>query len=241
MEPRIRSSGIRVLTACSSFSTLSALAVRLSGMADPVRVTGFIAPAARFTATPGSSASLLLSVGRPISVLRDGKLVTRIGWLERRLLPMPAPIGRIHGHLFESADALMLPRIWPGLRTVESYVDSRIPGLNAFLSTAARLTFLRELAQRGRAIGLTLARRLGSATGALAFEMEGCDREISRHAFLAKRGSEVIPVAPAVLAARSLASNEFEPRGLVPSDRQVDRQAMQDFMRSAGIEFIRIG
>ena len=64
LRPRIDAAGIRVLTACSSVSAISAAAVRKAGIAAPVRVDVFLAPASRFTARPGTGAALLASVGR---------------------------------------------------------------------------------------------------------------------------------------------------------------------------------
>src|SRR3989442_6962847 len=86
---RIEAAGIRVLTSCSSVSALSAAAVRLSGIEDPVRLTVFLSPAARYTANAGTSRSLLRSVGAPVRVRRDGGLVERPGWRESRAFSLP--------------------------------------------------------------------------------------------------------------------------------------------------------
>ena len=50
---------------------------------------------------------------------------------------MPPPVGRIRGSLFENADAVYLPRIWPSLREVAMYVDTNTVGINTLLKLAA--------------------------------------------------------------------------------------------------------
>ena len=41
---------------------------------------------------------------------------------------MPGPVGLVCGRLFETADAVYLPRIWPSLREVDMVVDPNTPG-----------------------------------------------------------------------------------------------------------------
>ena len=133
---RIEAAGIRVLTSCSSVSTLSALAIRLSGFEDPARLSVFLLPAARFTANRGTSRSLLRSVGAPIRVRRDGRLVERAGWSESRTFEMPRG-GRARGFLCECSDGLLLPPVWPGLWRVDFYVRSGVPLAGACASAVA--------------------------------------------------------------------------------------------------------
>ena len=84
LEPQIDAAGIRVLSSASSVSAVAAAVVRQSGIELPARVTAFLAPASRYTANVGSALSLWRSVGRPVRVLVDGQLQTRVGWTETR-------------------------------------------------------------------------------------------------------------------------------------------------------------
>ncbi len=238
LEPRIAAAGIRVLTACSSVSAISAACVRLSGIEAPVRVTGCLAPAARYASTPGSGASLLRSVGQPVFVIRDGALTRRTGWRDTHAFTMPPPIGRTRGYLFETADAVTLPRRWPSLRTVDFYVDSRVPLLNLYFSLAARSRPVWLLAARMLGLGLRFARALGSPTGCLAFEVEGPDGRVVRRALIAAENGYFTPIAPAVLAARALVEGRFSPRGLIPPDQHVDPQAILAYLASLGIHSV---
>ena len=238
-RPQIDAKGIRVLTACSSISAISAALVRASAVASPVRVTGFLAPATRFAANPGSGGSLLRSVGHPIRVLRDGRLVTRLGWSESRAFAMPPPIGATRGYLYETADVVTLPSIWPSLRTVEFYVDSRVPGLNLAFSVMARSAALQALAARFMRPGLAVARALGSTVGCLAFEIEAPGDTLARYALVGSKYGHFTPIAPAVLAARAIAEGRFQPVGLVPAHQQVEPDELLGYLKGLGIASIR--
>jgi len=234
---RIEAAGIRVLTSCSSVSTLSALAVRLSGFEDPVRLSVFLSPAARFTANAGTSRSLLYSVGAPIRVRRDGRLVERAGWRESRAFALPRA-GPARAFLCESADGLLLPVVWPGLRRVDFYVRSSVPLLDTALALAARSPAVRRLIETLLPAGLVLSRLFGSRTGCLVFEVERRDRSVWSLALFAPAGGYLAAVAPAVLAARAIAQGRFKPRGLVPPDRHVDPQELLGYLESLGIDVI---
>jgi hypothetical protein len=236
LRARIEHAGVRVLTACSSVSAISAAAVRRSRIAAPIRVDVFLAPASRFTARPATGAALLASVGKPIRVWRDGCLADAVGWSESRVFPFPPPVGRVRGWLMESADALLLPAAWPSIRTVGFWVDTHAPGTNALFAAAARRPLLRRLLERGQPLGLALARRFGARASTLSFEITGAQGPSVRIALAARERGYLAPVVPAVLAARSIAEGRFEPRGLVPVDRQVDPDEAFRELRSLGLE-----
>ena len=238
LQERIDGSGIRVLTACSSLSAVSATMVSRSEVEEPVRVTEILAPATRYTANPGSGGSLLRSVGQPIRVLRQGRLATEIGWSEWRAFRLPSPIGTVRGYLCESPDAVTLPSVWPSVRTVEFYVDSRAPGYNAVFRLAARWRPVRRLVAVLQPAGLALARLLGARTGCLAFEIEGADGRVARRALVGGEEGYLTPIAPAVLAAQAIAEGRFEARGLVAPDRHVEPDALLYYLSSLGIEAV---
>lgn len=238
LQERIDASGIRVLTACSSLSAVSAAMVRRSGVDDPVRVTEVLVPATRYTANPGSGGSLLRSVGHPIRVLREGRLVTQTGWCESGVFQLPPPIGTIHGYLCESPDAVTLPRIWPEVRTVEFYVDSQVPGFNTTFALAARSRPIRRLVARLQSAGLQLARFLGSRSGCLALEVEGSDGSVTRCALVGKDKGYLTPIAPAVLAAQAIAEGRFEGCGLLLPHQYVEPGELFDYLSSLGIQTV---
>ncbi len=243
LEPRIEKAGIRVLTAASSISAVTAAAVVRSGFAAPLRVTGFLAPAVRHSGRAGVTRSLLASAGLPIRVLRGGRLVETRGWSERRSFDLPAPLGRVirrrvAGRLFESADSLLLPRIWPSLKDASFFVHTNVPGLDGILGAAARCPPLRRLIERAAPVALPLVRRLGKSSGLFAVEVEGLDGETYRASFSSARHGQWMAVVPAILAARAILEGRFEPRGLVPPDRHVEPAELIRSLKALGIELI---
>jgi hypothetical protein len=235
LADRIAEAGITVCSSCSSLSVVSAALVRLSGIESPTRVSAFLRPASGHTAHPGTADSALRSVGRPIRVLRGGALTTVRGLGSSRVFHWPSPVGRARGRLFESADAVNLPKIWPSLREVDFWVDPNVPGLGALLALAARVPLLRWLFERTKAIGILLARTLGGTRGVFAVEVEDDGGRTVRLALTGPSKTERTAVVPAALAARAIASGEFHERGLVPTDRQVDGAEVLAVLSRTGI------
>ena len=239
LEPAIEASGIRVLTACSSISVASAALIRLSRVESPARVRGFLVPAARHVARPGTGNSLLNSVGRSIRIRQAGRLVAKPGWQESVEVELPPPLGRVRGYLFESADALTLSRVWPGLRDVDFFVHSNVPGFDSAFRVAARWRWFRWLIVRLAPLGLVGARWLGGPIGCLTYEIEGVEGRRDQPALIGADRSYLTPVAPAALAAIRIAEGRFEPRGLVPVDRQVAPENLVAYLRKLGVEGVR--
>jgi hypothetical protein len=154
---------------------------------------------------------------------------------------MPEPLGRVTGGLFESADALYLPRIWPSLREVAMYVDTNTRGGNAMLSLAARSPIARYWMSSQIRMSTWIARRFGSPIGGIGYEIEKASGKIFRYAIMAEKCSFITAVAPAVLAAQAIVEGRFQHRGLVPPDKHVDAAVLMTFLQSRGIECAVIG
>jgi Saccharopine dehydrogenase NADP binding domain len=236
---RIEAAGIRILTSCSSISAVSSLALRLSGIKEAARLSLVLRPAIRATAHRATAASLLESVGRPIRVLRDRRLVERRGWREPRTFTWPGG-KRIRAYLCESADALLLPPLCPSLKRVDFYVDARAPGLNLALALAARSGGVRRVIGALLPMGLVLCRLLGSAGGGILYEVEGADGAVVSVAFVAPRDSYFVALAPAVLAARAMAQGRFSATGLVPPDRHVEAPELVAYLGRLGVDLVTI-
>jgi hypothetical protein len=238
LAPRIDAAGIRVLSSASTVSAVTAAVVVHSGFVDPRRVTTFLAPATRHTANAGAALSLIGSVGRPVKVFHDGQFQPRIGWTDPRSFQMPPPLGIIRGRLFESADAVHLPRIWPLLRDVAMYVDPNTIGVNAVLRLAAHSSALRSFLGRQLRFATRIARTFGSVAGGIGYEIEDVAGYVARYAIVAGKNSFITAVAPAVLAAQSIVEDRFPHRGLVPPDRYVAPSDLFAFLQSRGVLFL---
>jgi len=235
LDRSISSAGVRILTACSSVSAVSAALVRLSDVQAPARISAFLAPATRNTSTAATSMSLMSALERPVRVVRDGSIVERRAFGEARAFEFPAPIGRVSARLAESADALRLPSVWPSLREVDFWVDTRRPILNALIAAAARSRMALSAMRALQGIGRRVTKRFGAASGGFGIEVESADGVRRSAGFVHANHSYIVAVAPAVLAARRIAAGTFGPSGLVSADRQVDPLELVQYLRKAGI------
>jgi saccharopine dehydrogenase-like protein len=238
LERRIVGAGIRVLSSASSVSAVAAAIVRRSDLNAPTRVTGFLAPASRHTANRGSALSLIRTVGCPVRAWRGGRLQTLRGWGERRSFVMPHPVGPICGRLFESADAVWLPRVWPSLLDVEMYVDANTPGVNALLQLGARFPAFRRMLERHVDLGAWIARLIGSKAGGIGYEIEDAHGKATRFAVLSGKTGHITAVAPAVLAARAIVTGHLTATGLVLPDRHVEPSELVGYLGSSGIDVV---
>ena len=239
LAPRINGAGTRVLTSCSSVSAVSAALVRLIGATNPTRVSAFLAPATRNTSTSATALSLFSSLEGPIRVGRGGCLVEARAFSQQRPFTFAPPVGRIHGRLSESPDAVRLPLIWPTLRDVDFWVDTRRRLLNTLFAAAGRDRSLRALARAVQPAGRRIAKWFGARSGGFAVEVE--DAGGRRHAagFVHATHSYTVAVAPAVLAARALVAGTFAGRGLIPADRQVDPRELVAYLGRSGVQYFR--
>jgi hypothetical protein len=236
LAPRIESAGIRILSSASTVSAMSAAVIAQSDIERPQKLTAFLVPASRHTANGGAALSLLRSVGGRVRARCDGRLQDFAGWRYPRSFDMPPPVGPVCGRLFESADAVHLPRIWSSLRDVAMYVDTNTAGLNSLLDLAARSAAVRRVMEWGAPWGTRIARVFGSAAGGVGYEIEGTGGQVERYALVAGRNGFITAVAPAILAAQAIAEDRFAHRGLVSPDQHVEPHILFNFLKSKGIE-----
>ena len=235
MDGRLRAADVRVFTSCSAVSTVTAAAVRMSGIRTPVRISVCLCPASRHTSSAGTAASLLRSLSRPVRVLRDGHLAEATGWSRSRVFRVPLGRGEVRGYLAESADAVTLHRIWSSLQHVEFFVDTQVAGLNRLMAMAVRLPAARQLLERTTPVGLPLSRLIGSQAGGFVVETVGDDSRVVTTALVAQQRSYLTAVVPATLTAISLARGDSTPPGVVPPDRHCDPDELFAELRRLGI------
>jgi hypothetical protein len=219
------------LNCWSAVSVLSALALRSSGIREPVRVHGFLAPAARQTANRGAVESFLSSVGSRIEVWRDGTWQRARGWAESREFPSLHRRGR----LVEMADSFTLPRVCPSLRDVDFWVDPNTRGSGPLLALGSRVRAVVPLLSLLVRHGRRLAKVLGRDSGILAYEVEGAERH-RRTVIFRGRDSFVMAAVPAALAARDLAAGLLDRDGVIPPDEPMCGSALVEALARNGIQ-----
>lgn len=240
LSEKAAGAGVRVLTACSSVSAVSAALVRLAGVHAPVRVSAFLAPATHNTSTPAIAASFFSAIGRDVRPFIDGALVRRRAFSEDRTFEFPEPVGRVSGWLAESADAITLPCVWPTLGRVDFRVDTRRGALNGLFGAAARMPWLLSVLRALEPAGRPLAKRLGAESGGFAVDVEDASGRRVAAGFVHASRSYLVAIAPAIVAARRLIAGTLDGTGLVAADRQVDPLELRQWLEGEGVEcFIR--
>ena len=215
-EAPIGASGVRVLTACSALSSVSAAILKSVGVTEPRRLSAYLVPPSRTAATPASTASLLHSL--------DGKT---------RSFRFPQPIGKRAGVTVKSVDSVTLRREFPTLRTIELVVDTHTFGMNAVLMLAARWQPVRRVLERYQPTAVDIMRRFGPADGVLAYEI-GSSMKPKYVIFVGPK-IYMLSVLPAIEAAQAILANKFEHRGVVPPSKHVDAGQLFETVRKEGI------
>ena len=217
-EAPINAAGIRVLSSCSALSTVSAAILKSTPVEQPRRLSAYLVPATRYTATPATMAAMFSS-------LLPGT----------RTFPFPRPIGRRTGVAMKSVDSVTLQRRFPSLRTADLFVDLKMPLGNLLLQTA-RWKRVREFVEKHQSKLFRLTHTFGAKTGVLGFEIASQTKH-KRYLFTGDN-SHHIAVIPAVLAAVAIANGQFKARGLIHPADHVDMNALFDAIRNEGITFI---
>jgi hypothetical protein len=226
LAERIASSATRYYPACSAVAAVAAECMRESGMATPLEVDLFLAPASAETASPGAVRGFTGSLGLPVRTLRDGELVVVRGYRDHCAFPG----SRRRGGLVESAASVLLPRSWSSLRRAELWVDPNAPLARRALSLAARVAPIAALVR-------AIAPRIGSAgigrrDGTFAVSVRDETRTAS-YVFSSPRRSYLIAVEPAVIVAEALARGASPASGIVLPHAQVEPHVL--FPRLAGL------
>ena len=235
LASRADASGVRVLTACSSVSAVSAALIRLTGCRSPVRVSAVLAPATGNTSTAATAATLVAGLEHPVRSLHGGRLVERRAFSEARPFEFPPPVGRVRARLAESPDAITLPLVWPTLRTVDFWMDTRRGVLNALFGLAARSRVVRTLVFAGQPLGRRLTKTFGARSGGFGIEVEDAGGERIAAGFVHATHSYLVAVAPVVLAAKAIARGSLGGRGLIAANRFVDPRELVEYLGRIGV------
>lgn len=212
-EAPIGASGIRVLTACSALSTISAFAMKTSGVDQPYWIRTYLLPASRHTANPATMDSFLASLeGTP------------------RTFSFPEPVGDRTGLRARCVDEVTIPRAFPSVRIAELYVDTGMTSANL----ALRVPFLRPLVRKYRDRAIKMARRSGHDDGILGFEI--ASTLVHKKVIFTGAKTYMLAVLPAILAATAIANGRFAQRGLVPPQKHVDENELRAAIAAEGIQ-----
>jgi hypothetical protein len=229
LDEAARAKGVAVITGASTVPALSGAVVADSGL---------VPTAIRIGISPGNHAprgaalvdAILSQAGRPLPALRAGRWTKVPGWgeLHRRRIRVDRDrsLGKPWLSACDAPDLVLLPQLYPTLRTVEFYAGLELSLLHVglwLLSLPVRAGWLKSLLPF-RAPLRWIADRLrafGSDRGGMLVDVEGRDsagRQMAyRWRLLAEHGhGPFVPAAPAAALVARLARGGTLPAGAYP-------------------------
>jgi hypothetical protein len=164
-DAQARARGIFVLAGVSSFPVLTAAVVRMltqdiltQDMARIDAVTGGIAPSPYANVGANVIRAIASYAGKPVSLMRDGRKSTAHALIDSRRYtiapPGRLPLNPVRFSLVDVPDLQVLPRLWPGLRSVWMGAGPVPDILHRALSALAWLVRLRLLPSLSSFAGL---------------------------------------------------------------------------------------
>jgi hypothetical protein len=236
---RLLARGAPETAVCTAWSTVSALSGAITqiaaqgpGTIDSIHI--HMAPGNRGARNTATIASLMHSVGQPLSVFRDGVWQTVTGWSEPRDFLFPQPIGMRRGFIVDVPDHELFPDLF-GARTVEFRASTELRIWSSGLSLLRRLRT--DWTRRSRLIQRTAALLswMGHSYGGIGVEVTGSTRR--RVAIVSDLTAERMAVMPASVMTTFLLSGTPY-RGLVSPEGWITREQLQTECTKRGFRLI---
>lgn len=228
LDEAARARGIAVISGASTVPALSGAVVAEAAL-RPTAIRIGISPGNRAPRGGALVEAVLGQAGKPIPVLRAGSWTTVPGWgeIQRRRIRIDRDqsLGKRWLSACDAPDLVLLPKLYPSLKTVEFYAGLELSLLHLglwLLSLPVRARLLQSLAPcsgilRAIADGL---HRFGSDRGGMLADIDGTDDAGARSyrwRLIAEDGQgPFIPAAPAVALVRKLARGERLRAGAYP-------------------------
>ncbi len=224
---------------CTAWSTVSALSgamtqIASQGLGTMESIHIHMAPGNRGARNTATIASLMHSVGQPLTVFRDGVWRTVTGWSEPRDFLFPQPIGIRRGFIVDVPDHELFPDLF-GARTVEFRASTELRTWSGGLSLLRR--FRTDWARWSRLIQGTAALLswMGHSYGGIGVEVAGSKRR--RVSIISDLTAERMAVMPASVMTAFLLSGATH-RGLVSPADWITRDRLQTECTKRGFRLI---
>ncbi|HEY2532450.1 MAG TPA: saccharopine dehydrogenase NADP-binding domain-containing protein [Xanthobacteraceae bacterium] len=175
--------------------------------------------------------AVLSYVGKPMTMLRDGKMKTVHGWEDTHVVRYPGLGWRLFGNC-DIPDLALFPKRYPTLKSMRFAAGHELKLLHIgtrMLGTLVRLRIIRSLDNHAGGL-LRLAflfDRFGSGRSGFHMILSGQGRDgnplVHRFFIIARSGhGPYIPCMPAILMARRLAKGGVRQRGAMPCVDLID-------------------
>ncbi|MEJ0013278.1 MAG: DUF4166 domain-containing protein [Bauldia sp.] len=187
LDARTRGLGRFVLSGASSFPVLTAAVVRrLAGDLQRIdTIAAGIAPSPYAGVGINVIRAIASYAGKPVRVIADGEPVDRPGLVasvtRTIVVPGHVPLGPVRYSLVDVPDLVVLPALWPGLRSIFTGAGPTPAILHRALSALAWLVHVRVLPSLSPFAGLmdwcVNHLRWGEHRGGMFVDVTGIDRD----------------------------------------------------------------
>ncbi len=229
LDEAARAKGITIISGASTVPALSGAVVAESGL-TPTAVRIGISPGNKAPHGPALVDAILSQAGKPLPVLHAGRSTKVPGWgeMHRRRIRTDRDhgLGKRWLSACDAPDLVLLPQVYPSLRSVEFYAGLELSVLHVglwILSLPVRAGWLKSLLPLRKPLRWIADRLkvLGSDRGGMLVDVEGTDSEGQPKAYrwrlIAERGQgPFIPASPATALVARLARSETPRPGAYP-------------------------
>ena len=195
-----------------------------------------------------TTSAVLGYVGKPMTVLRDGRMKTVFGWADTHAEHYPELGWRLFGNC-DIPDLALFPARYPTLRSMRFAAGHELAFIHlgtSALGALVRLGIIKSL-DRHASFLLRLARLfdpLGSGRSGFHMILTGSNHEgraKQRHFHLIARSGHgpYIPCIPTILLARRLARGSLETRGATPCLDLIDLETYLKALEGLNISIVR--
>lgn len=229
LDEAARAKGVAIIAGASTVPALSGAVVAESGL-TPTAIRIGISPGNNAPRGAALVDAILNQAGKPLPVLRAGRWTKVPGWGEmhrRRIrIDRDRSLGKRWLSACDAPDLVLLPQLYPSLRTVEFYAGLELSLLHVglwILSLPVRAGWLRSLLPLRTPLRWTAdrLRAFGSDRGGMLVDVEGLNKDGRQMAYRWRLVAEdgqgpFIPAAPAAALVARLARGEAVRAGAYP-------------------------
>jgi len=250
LDAEARAKGLLVVSGASSVPCLTAAVIDayLPAFAQLEAVDYGISAAQHTNRGLATTSAVLSYVGKPMTMLRDGKMKTVHGWEDTHAEHYPGLGWRLFGNC-DIPDLTLFPKRYPTLKSMRFAAGHELHLLHIgtrMLGALVRLRLIRSLDNHAEALlrFALLFDRFGSGRSGFHMILSGTGRDGKplerRLALIARSGhGPYIPCMPAILMARRLAKGEVPQPGAMPCIDLIDLDTYLAALQGLDISIIR--
>jgi hypothetical protein len=245
LDAAAKAAGRFVLAGASSFPVLTAAVVRrlAAELPDVETITAGIAPSPYAGVGLNVIRAIASYAGQPIELLEDGRRQVRHGLISSRRMivnvPGRVPLWPIRFALVDVPDLEVLPKEWPGLRSIWVGAGPKPAVLHRLLwlaGWAVRLRIMPSLVPIARLMDWVVNHvRWGEHRGGMIVEVAGGGRKLSWHMLAEGDAGPLIPSMAVEAIVRKYLDGKVPAAGARPAHRELELSDYEAIFARRGI------